>query len=101
MMTNFAVNTRRLVLTTVLAAASMAAYGQTQDIDFAARTNNVKLAQQLIDQKIDVNQKDDRGYTPLILATYNQSPDVAELLLKHGADPEARDTTGRSALMGS
>ena len=54
---------------------------QSQDLDLAARTNNVKLAQALIDQKVDVNQKDDRGYTPLILATYNQSPDVAELLL--------------------
>jgi uncharacterized protein len=62
------------------------AQGQSQDLYLAARTNNVKLAQTLIDQKVDINQKDERGYTALILATYNQSPDVAVLLLKHGAD---------------
>jgi uncharacterized protein len=75
--------------------------GQSQDLYLAARTNDVKLAQSLIEQKVDINQKDERGYTALILATYNQSSDVAELLLKHGADPEIGDRTGRTALMGA
>ena len=75
--------------------------GQLPDLDLAARTNNVKLAEELIDKKVDINQKDDRGYTPLILATYNQSPDVAKLLLQHGADTESADPTGRTALMGA
>src|SRR5258708_33881786 len=75
--------------------------GQSQDLYRAARTNDVKLAQTLIDQKVDINQKDERGYTALILATYNQSPDVAELLLKYGADTESGDATGRTALMGA
>ena len=75
--------------------------GQSQNLYLAARTNNVKLAQTLIEQKVDINQKDERGYTALILATYNQSPDVAELLLKHGADTESGDATGRTALMGA
>src|SRR5258708_12410796 len=70
--------------------------GQSQDLYRAARTNDVKLAQTLIDQKVDINQKDERGYTALILATYNQSPDVAELLLKHGADMGSGDATGRT-----
>jgi len=74
---------------------------QSQDLYLAARTNDVKLAQTLIDQKVDINRKDERGYTALILATYNQSPDVAELLLKHGADTESGDATGRTALMGA
>src|SRR5260370_42194833 len=73
--------------------------GQSQDLYRAARTNDVKLAQTLIDQKVDINQKDERGYTALILATYNQSPDVAELLLKHGADMESGDATGRTAVV--
>ena len=77
------------------------AQAQSPDLYLAARTNNVKLAQALIDQKVDINQKDDRGYTALILATYNQSPDVARLLLQHGADTESADPTGRTALMGA
>src|ERR1700710_626016 len=52
------------------------AQGQSQDLYLAARSNNIQLAQALIDQKVDINQKDERGYTALILATYNQSPDV-------------------------
>jgi ankyrin repeat protein len=80
---------------------SIAAAGQSPDLYQAARTNNVKLTQALIDRNVDVNQKDGRGYTPLILATYNQSPEVSELLLEHGADTERGDATGRTALMGA
>jgi len=65
----------------VMIALTSIAKAQSQDIYLAARTNDTKLAQ--------------------ILATYNQSPDVAELLLKHGADAEIGDATGRTALMGA
>ena len=85
---------RLIAIIVVMIGLTSIMRAQSQDLYFAARTNNVKLAQTLIDQKVDINQKDDRGYTPLILATYNQSPDVAELLLKHGADTESGDSTG-------
>ena len=76
-------------------------HSQSQTIFDAARSNDVRSIQAYIDQKADLNQKDDRGYTALILATYNQSPEAAELLLSHGASPEAGDGTGRTALMGA
>jgi ankyrin repeat protein len=47
-----------------------------------------------------VNQQDDKGYNPLILATYNGNYEVAQFLLKHGADTEKKDLSGRTALMG-
>src|SRR6202049_4093267 len=47
------------------------------------------------------NQTDDKGYTPLILATYNDNFEVAQLLLKHGANTEVKDHSGRTALMGA
>jgi ankyrin repeat protein len=84
-----------------LIASPVIMQGQLQDLYRAARANDVKLAQTLIEQKVDINQKDERGFTALILATYNQSPDVAKLLLQHGADTESADPTGRTALMGA
>ena len=48
-----------------------------------------------------VNQPLDRGFTPLVLATYLNQKAVAEILLKHGADVNAQDPMmGMTALMG-
>jgi uncharacterized protein len=38
-----------------------------------------------------INAYDFKGFTPLILAVYNQSQDVVEFLLEKGADPNAKD----------
>src|SRR6202045_247524 len=84
-----------------VALSASSAQAQTPDIFDAAREDNVKVVQALIDSKADVNQVDEQGYTALILATYNESPNVAALLLQHGASPEVRDGTGRTALMGA
>ncbi|WP_353063113.1 ankyrin repeat domain-containing protein [Tunturiibacter psychrotolerans] len=50
----------------------------------------MNLAKALLSAKADVNQTDDEGYTPLILATYNDNFKVAQLLLKHGANTDQR-----------
>jgi uncharacterized protein len=47
-----------------------------------------------------INAYDFKGYTPLILAVYNQNQDVVEFLLEKGADPNAKDAAGNTALMG-
>ena len=59
------------------------------------------LAKTLLNAKADVNQTDDKGYSPLILATYSDNFEVAQLLLKHGANTEIKDHSGRTALMGA
>jgi uncharacterized protein len=92
------------ILFTILLALilySPSARAQSTNIFNAARANDVKVVQALIDKKTDVNQIDERGYTALILATYNGSSDVADLLLQHGASPEVKDPMGRTALMGA
>jgi ankyrin repeat protein len=38
------------------------------------------------------------GKTPLMLAAASKSPEIAEILLEAGADPDALDDAGRSAL---
>jgi len=47
-----------------------------------------------------VNQPDERGFTPLILATYLNKKEIAEFLLDAGASINAQDASGNTALMG-
>ena len=76
------------------------AHAESPNLFAAARTNDVNGARALIANKADVNQQDDKGYTPLIMATYYGSYDVAQFLLDHGAATEKKDASGRTALMG-
>jgi ankyrin repeat protein len=45
----------------------------------------------------EVNRADSQGITPLILAAQNPNTDLISPLLQAGADPEARDHSGRNA----
>ena len=90
-----------LILFVTVASALNLASAQNLNLFTAARSNDVNLAKMLLNAKADVNQTDDKGYTPLILATYNDNFEVAQLLLKNGANMEIKDHSGRTALMGA
>lgn len=47
-----------------------------------------------------VQQPDERGFTPLVLATYHNQQSITKLLLDHGAQVDAQDANGNTALMG-
>lgn len=67
----------------------------------ACRRGDTALVEQLLQQNSSlVNIADHRGFTPLILAVYNEQPDVVALLLQRGANVEAQDAAGNTALMG-
>lgn len=48
-----------------------------------------------------INAQDAKGYTPLIIAAYNNHPSIVALLLQQGALPDAQDSAGNTALMGA
>ena len=48
-----------------------------------------------------INAPDARGFTPLIIAAYNNHPAVVALLLQNGALPDTGDSAGNTALMGA
>ena len=48
-----------------------------------------------------INAADMKGFTPLIIAVYNNQPEVVDILLQNGADPNAQDLSGNTALMGT
>ena len=83
----------------VLAAVTFCgmANAESANLFIAARTNDVSGAQALLADHADVNQQDEKGYTPLIIATYNGNYDVAQFLLDHGAATEKKDASGLHA----
>ncbi len=93
--------TRLTSILLAFTACAVVAHAQAPNLFAAARTNDVNSARILLANKADVNQQDDKGYTPLIMATYNGSYEVAQLLLEHGASTEKKDRSGRTALMGA
>ena len=71
------------------------------DIFDACRRGDLAAVEQLYaDDPQVIHSSDFRGFTPLILAVYNDQPIVADFLLQHGAHPDAQDAAGNSALMG-
>ena len=65
----------------------------------ATRLNNFKKAKKAIEMGADVNEKTKMGIEAMHVAAYYQSsPLIVDLLLKNGADVNAKDNKGRSIL---
>lgn len=57
-----------------------------------------EIIQILLENKVDVNIKDNEGYTPLMIAAAKSSSDIISLLLKAGANPTIKNAGGDTAL---
>lgn len=73
-------------------------YGFTPLIECAI-TRQLKIAEQLLLRKVDVNKPDVTGRTPLHWAVDNNDVDMARLLLAYGADSNAYTRNGLSVLV--
>ena len=71
-----------------------------QQLFDAARTGDITRLRDLIAQDADVNVQDAKGYTPLIIASYNNQPEAVKALIEAGADVDLPDCGGNTALMG-
>src|SRR5262245_17796629 len=68
----------------------------------AAKANDVALIEALLtDEAVDLNARDERGYSALMLAAYCGGLEAAEVLLARGANPNGTDFAGNSVLMGA
>ncbi|MEL6131997.1 MAG: ankyrin repeat domain-containing protein, partial [Bacteroidota bacterium] len=66
------------------------------------RQGEAQRVKEVIAQAPDlVNQPDARGFYPLVLAAYYDQAEMVALLLQLGADPEVKDGSGNTALMGA
>ena len=64
----------------------------------AAFHGDARLIKHILDAGAPVNAADDRGFTPLMMAVNSsrKNPDVVRMLLDRGADPQAKDASGRT-----
>ena len=75
-------------------------HGVLRELRYADDENLVEeLVQYLITSGIEVNARDSKGRTPLMIAMAESPAEhLVPLLLKHGADPTLRDANGFTAL---
>jgi len=67
----------------------------------ACRRGDLTVVQQLCAANPElVHAVDAKGFTPLILAAYNEQPAIVQFLLASGADINVQDAAGNTALMG-
>ncbi|MWV62355.1 ankyrin repeat domain-containing protein [Helicobacter saguini] len=65
-----------------------------------ARENNTKDLKTLLDSKLNVNLRNEKGNTLLMIAAYNGNFEACELLLKYGADVNLLNDKNLSPLSG-
>jgi ankyrin repeat protein len=86
----------------LVAIIAMAAQAQEPEKLYSAiRENNLSQLKTLLDSKAAANAADDRGITPLMVAAEVGSADSMRLLIDRGADVNAQNAFGSTALMWS
>lgn len=73
------------------------------DIFDFARTGDLRGFANILSTipEFNYNDKNHRGYSPLMLAVYNGQIDFCEALLRCGADVNSTDSVGNTLLMGA
>lgn len=61
--------------------------------------HDIEFTKLLINNGININIKDDKGCTPLILATLEKQAEVTRLLIDAAANVNNKDDEGETALM--
>jgi len=70
-----------------------------RDMLYAVLSGENDTLEEALNSGADVEARDWRGWTPLMLAAENGRKEMAETILKKGADVFAKDKYGRTALM--
>ncbi|CAM2009637.1 ankyrin repeat domain-containing protein [Acanthopleuribacter pedis] len=78
-------------------ALRAAAVDQTPMLHYAARVGQTKIVTWIIGQGLDVNQTDQQGKTPLMIAAEHGQGDTVTALLGLGADVTAQSADGQTA----
>jgi hypothetical protein len=92
-------NTMKNILFALTLIFTLGSYGQT--IFEVSRNGDLeKLKELYASDNAIINTADSKGFTPLILAAYNEQDEIVTYLLENGSDVNAKDLSGNTALMG-
>jgi ankyrin repeat protein len=95
----------REVLVMHNAASKWDSYQQTMvapaNLGSAAKANDVAELARLLAAGANIDERDPRGYSPLMLAAYTGNQEAFDFLLEQGADANSADNAGNSVLMGA
>jgi ankyrin repeat protein len=94
---------RKACVVAMIAVSAMAQAPEKTPEKFysAIRENNLTQLKAMLDKESGANVADDRGITPLMYAAEIGSPDAMRLLIDRGADVNAQNAFGSTALMWS
>ena len=70
---------------------SREASGMKTEIINAVKRNDYNKAKELLEKEADVNVKDERDRTLLMIAVYNNNYEISKLLIENGADINEQD----------
>ena len=90
------------VVLLMLAASGMAVEGQVKKSDLfleAVKNKDRGVVKQLLLDGVDVDTRDSRGRTALLIATHHDLPEMAEILISAGANVNARDDINDTAYL--
>src|SRR5262249_15430064 len=95
-----------LACTALYVSCIAASAGQSQDgsqdrLYSSIRANDLRQIKTLLDEGISAKAEGPDGITPLMVAAETGSPDAMKMLIDRGADVNARNTYGSTALMWS
>jgi uncharacterized protein len=78
-------------------------FNVSEDIFVLARSGDVQKLEYFLESnpETEINQKNHKGYSALMLAVYNGNYEASILLLDRGADPNSWDSSGNTVLMGA
>lgn len=74
-------------------------YDRFEELMPACEQGNLELVKEICKIPRHINDKNDRGWTPLIVATYNGHVDIVKYLISAGADIYATNHNGTNLLM--
>ena len=72
--------------------------GETALHNLAYGNNDIKTLEYFLSKNVDVNQRDNKGNTPLLNATYRNKLEVIKLFAKHTKNINSTNKEGHSAL---
>lgn len=70
-----------------------------EDLIYSCQVNDIDRVNQYIYYKYNLNDQNERGWTPLIVACYHGNFNIANLLLENGANPNLTNYKGTTPLM--